>query len=284
MFEILKDKILICDGAVGTKILKRAKVEYPELANLTEPEVVSQLHCRYIDAGADIITTNSFGANSPRLARFGVNIYELNKKSAQIAKFAKLKGKILFGSVGPIGLKNSDDFKKMYDYFSEQMSGLRDGGVDVILIETMTNVEEMKIAFEVARGEMKLPVATTMSFKVTKEGIKTYQGIDFKIAVREMLKLGAEIIGANCGNGFDEMVEIVKGFRSITRESFLLIRPSAGTPRKVSDELVYPETPDKIIPAVKKMIELGVNIIGGCCGTGPEHILVIRKIIDGEIK
>jgi len=284
MFEILKDKILICDGAVGTEILKRAKVEYPELANLTAPEIVSQLHCRYIDAGADIITTNSFGANSPRLARFGVNIYELNKKSAQIAKFAKLKGKILFGSVGPIGLKNSDDFKKMYDYFSEQMSGLRDGGVDVILIETMTNVEEMKIAFEVARGEMKLPVAITMSFKVTKEGIKTYQGIDFKIAVREMLKLGAEIIGANCGNGFDEMVEIVKGFRSITRESFLLIRPSAGTPRKVSDELVYPETPDKIIPSVKKMIELGVNIIGGCCGTGPEHILVIKKIIDGEIK
>jgi 5-methyltetrahydrofolate--homocysteine methyltransferase len=102
--------------------------------------------------------------------------------------------------------------------------------------------------------------------------------------VREMLKLGAEIIGANCGNGFDEMVEIVKGFRSITQESFLLIRPSAGTPRKVGDELVYPETPDKIIPAVKKMIELGMNIIGGCCGTGPEHILVIKKIIDGEIK
>ncbi len=284
MLEILRDKILVCDGAVGTEILKSSKVEYPEIANLTDPGIVYKVHSRYVDVGADIITTNSFGANSLYLAEFGVNIYELNKKSAEIARFVKSKGKILFGSVGPIGLKNSDDFKKMYNCFSEQILGLQDGGVDVILIETMTNVKEMKLAFEVARAETKLPIAVTMSFKVTKAGIKTYHGIDFKVAVREMLNLGAELIGANCGNGFEEMVEIVKGFRAITRESFLLIRPSAGTPRKVGGELVYPETPNIIAPFVKKILEFGVNIIGGCCGTGPEHILLIRKIVDGKIK
>jgi len=287
MFDFSHRKPLVSDGAIGTELLKRSGEKIPEILNLTNPEIVEQLHIDYINAGADIITTNSFGANRARFKKHHseINIYELNKISAQIANRVKPRGKILFGSVGPTGLKpEQDEFKKIADYFQEQIAGLRDGNVDVILIETMTMIEEMKIAFELARKETDLPVAITMSFQITKNGIQTYSGVDFKIAVKEMLKLGAEIIGANCGNGFDEMVEITKQFKSITRETPLLIQPSAGKPEGIGNRLLYPDTPEKITRSVEELVELNVNIIGGCCGTTPEHIRVIRKIIDEKFK
>ncbi len=288
MLNLTQGKPLVSDGAIGTELIKRSSEKIPEILNITNPEIVEQLHLDYINAGADIITTNSFGIIHTKLKKNYINkitIYELSKLSAQIANKVKPKDKILFGSVGATGLKpNQDEFKKIRDYLYEQVSGLRDGKVDIILIETMTRLEELKIAFEVARGETNLPVAITMSFQITKNGIQTFSGVDFKTAVKEMLNLGAEIIGANCGNGFDEMVEIAKQFKSLTKETPLIIQPSAGIPKQVNNELLYPDTPEKIKQNVEKLIELNVNIIGGCCGTTPEHIKVIRKIVDENFK
>ncbi len=286
MLNLTQAKPLICDGAIGTELIKRSGEKIPEILNIKNPEIVKQLHLDYINA-ADIITTNSFGAIHAKLKRKYPNeiaIYELSKISAQIANEVKLKEKIIFGSVGATGLKpNQDEFKKIRDYLYEQISGLRDGKVDVILIETMTTLEEMRIAFEIARRETNLPVAIMMSFQITKNGIQTFSGVDFKTAVKEMLNLGAEIIGANCGNGFDEMVEIAKQFKSLTKETPIIIQPSAGIPKQIDNQLLYPDTPEKIKHSVEKLLELNVNIIGGCCGTTPEHIKVIRKIVD-EIK
>lgn len=284
MLNFKQGKPLVSDGAIGTELIKRSREKIPEILNIKNPEIVEQLHLDYINSGADIITTNSFGVIYAKLKGNlpdEITIYELTRLSAQIANKVKPEGKIIFGSVGATGLKpNQDEFKKLRDYLCEQISGLRDGKVDVILIETMTMLEEMRIAFEIARRETNLPIALTMAFQITKNGIKTYSGVDFKIAVREMSNLGAEIIGVNCGNGFDEMVEIAKQFKSITKETPLIIQPSAGIPKKVDDELIYPDTPQKIKRSVEKLIELNVDIIGGCCGTTPEHIKMIRKIVD----
>ncbi len=284
MFKFPLNGILVSDGAIGTELLKRSNEKIPEILDLTNPEIVKQLHLDYINAGADIITTNSFGANRARFEKYKINdvdIYKLNKVSAQIANQVKPENKILFGSVGPTGLKpDQDEFKKIAHYFYEQISGLRDGNVDVILIETMTIIEEMKIAFQVARKETKLPIAVTMSFKFVKDTIQTYAGVDFEKAVKEMLRLDADIIGANCGNGFSEMLEIANKFRNLTKETPLIIQPSAGTPKQIGNKFIYPDTPEKIKEEVEKLLELNINVIGGCCGTTPEHIKVIREIVD----
>lgn len=288
LFKTIKP--LLCDGAIGTELIKQTNQKIPEILNLTQPEIVKQLHTNYIKAGSDIITTNSFGANYQRLKKAiknlgEINIYELNKLSAKIANEVKTKDKLLFGSVGPTGLKPEDkEFKKIAEYFGEQIRGLKDGGVDIILIETMTIVEEMKIAFEIARNEANLPVAVSMSFKIENGQIYTYAGVDFKNAVKEMMNLGADVIGANCGNGFAEMVEIAKSLKSLAGDFPILIQPSAGTPQKINKSLIYPDTPDKISPYVEKLIDIGINIIGGCCGTTPEHIEVMRRIIDEKFK
>ncbi|CUS78655.1 homocysteine S-methyltransferase family protein [Candidatus Kryptobacter tengchongensis] len=281
MLELLTSKTLVADGAIGTELLKRSNEKFPEILNFTNPQLVESLHIDYTNAGADIITTNSFGANPARLKSTKINIYELNKTSAQLARKVNLSNKLIFGSVGPSGLKPGDEeFKKLADYYFEQIRGLADGGVNAILIETMIFIEEMKIVCEVARNVTKLPLALSMSFHKTKNGFKTYAGVDLKIAVKEMLKLGAEIIGANCGNGFAEMVDIAKNFKSITKEIPVLVKPSAGTPRKINNDLIYPDTPETIPEFVRKLVDIGINIIGGCCGTTPEHIKVIRKIVD----
>ncbi|CUU07635.1 5-methyltetrahydrofolate--homocysteine methyltransferase [Candidatus Kryptobacter tengchongensis] len=281
MLELLTSKTLVADGAIGTELLKRSNEKFPEILNFTNPQLVESLHIDYTNAGADIITTNSFGANPARLKSTKINIYELNKTSAQLARKVNFSNKLIFGSVGPSGLKPGDEeFKKLADYYFEQIRGLADGGVNAILIETMIFIEEMKIVCEVARNVTKLPLALSMSFHKTKNGFKTYAGVDLKIAVKEMLKLGAEIIGANCGNGFAEMVDIAKNFKSITKEIPVLVKPSAGTPRKINNDLIYPDTPETIPEFVRKLVDIGINIIGGCCGTTPEHIKVIRKIVD----
>ncbi len=288
LFKTIKP--LLCDGAIGTELLKQTDQKIPEILNLTHPELVKKLHSDYINAGSDIITTNSFGANYPRLRNiikdFGeVDIYKINKLSAQIANEVKSKDKLLFGSVGPTGLKPEDDeFRKIGDYFTEQILGLRDGGADIILIETMIFTDEMKIAFEIAKRETDLPIAVSMSFKIINGQIYTYTGVDFNVAVKEMLNLGANIIGANCGEGFAEMVEIAKFLKSLAGDIPVLIQPSAGKPRKVGKSLIYPDIPEKISPYVEKLIEIGINIIGGCCGTTPEHIKVMRRIIDEKFK
>lgn len=288
MFNPKQGKPLVSDGAIGTELIKRSSEKIPEILNVKNPKIVEQLHLDYINSGSDIITTNSFGIIYAKLngnLPDEITIYDLAKLSAQIANKVKTKGEIIFGSIGATGLKpNQNEFKKLPDYLCEQVSGLRDGNVDIILIETMTTLQEMRTAFEIARREANLPIALTMAFQITKNGIKTFSGVDFKIAVEEMLNLGAEIIGANCGNGFDEMVEIAKQFKSITKETPLIIQPSAGIPQKAGNELLYPDTPEKIKQNVKKLIELNVNIIGGCCGTTPEHIKVIREIVDENFK
>lgn len=283
MLELLKSKILVSDGAIGTELLKLSNEKNPEILNFKKPSLVEKIHTNYINAGADIITTNSFGANSARLK--GVNIYELAKASAQIARKVKTDDKFIFGSVGPTGLKPTDEeFKKIADYFSEQIYGLNDGGVDAILIETMIFIEEMKVAYRVARTETRLPVVVTMSFHLTKNGFQTYGGADLKTSVKEMLNLGAEIIGANCGNGFNEMTTLAEKLKSMTKETFIMIKPSAGTPKRINDKLIYPDTPDSISKFVEKLVDLGINIIGGCCGTTPEHIKVIREIVNKAIQ
>ncbi len=279
MLELLKSKILVSDGAIGTELLKLSNEKNPEILNLKKPHLVERLHANYINAGADIITTNSFGANPVRLK--DINIYELAKTSAQIAQKVKTENKFIFGSVGPTGLKPNDkEFKNIDAYFSEQICGLNDGGVDAILIETMIFIEEMKIAYKVARTETKLPIAVTMSFHLTKNGFQTYGGADLKSSIKAMLNLGAEIIGANCGNGFSEMTILVEKLKLEAKEAFIMIKPSAGIPKRINNDLIYPDAPDKISKFVEKFVNLGINIIGGCCGTTPEHIKVIREIVD----
>jgi 5-methyltetrahydrofolate--homocysteine methyltransferase len=293
MLDELKKRVLVSDGSTGVELQRRGLEagHPPEKWNISHPGVIKNLYLDYFKAGADMVTTNTFGANYLRLKNYGLEskVYYINKLSAELANEVKPEGKFVNGDVGPIGEAlepyGTVTLKEAEDYFREQIKGLRDGGVDAIIIETMMAVEEVEIAIKVAKEETKLPIIATMTFEFGKAGFRTPWGVDTETAVVRMISAGADVIGANCGRGFDEMIGIIEKMSVYIEKNFeirypLIAQPNAGIPDLVDGTPVYKETPELIIPKVRKLLELGVRIIGGCCGTGPEHIKVIRKLVD----
>ncbi len=282
--------VLLCDGATGTELQNRglAQGEPPERLLLDDPDLVLSLHRDYIAAGADIIETNTFGANRGRLAHYGLQdrVTELCLKAAELARRAADESPRrvwVAGSIGPTGeileplgpLSTS----AAYDYFAEAATALEQGGVDILFIETMMAQDEAAIAVRAARENTRLPVAATMSFEKGKAGLRTPWGVDPATAVRVLSEAGAHILGANCGRGFDDMVEIIAEMRPLTDRP-LMAQANAGLPQWIDGRNVYPDTPESIVPDATRLLELGVNILGGCCGTGPAHIRKMRELVD----
>lgn len=278
--------ILLADGAMGTELQKRGLESgaCPELLNLNHPDIVRSVHRDYIAAGADIIETNTFGANRARLK---LHDSENLVREIILAGVENVRGQsssvYIAGSMGPLGdlieplgLMSSSE---AYDIFAEQASAFGEAKVDVIFIETMMAPEEIIIAIKAVKENTGLPVAALMTFELGQAGYRTMWGTSVAEAARLLTDAGADIIGSNCGKGFDEMTGVVAEFKKATSIP-LLTMANAGIPVWEEGRSVYKETPEMIAGDVRQIIESGIRIIGGCCGTSPDHIREMRKILN----
>ena len=272
------------DGATGTYLQAHGLEPggCPEEFNLSHPEVVQGMAQAYFAAGSEMVLTNSFGANRFMLGKYGHGdkVSEVNRLAAEHARSQAPQGGFVIGSVGPTGefLEPLGEVteEEMLAAFVEQVTALEAGGADGVVIETMTAVEEARLAIRATREHTKLAVLSTMVFDKGPRGFFTMMGVTPERSVKELIEAGADVVGTNCGNGSDLMVELARDLRQTT-DAPLLVHSNAGIPSMIRGEIVYPETPDYMAERFNELADLGINIIGGCCGTGPEHIRVFSE-------
>lgn len=289
LLERLKDgEILVADGAIGTMLMDFGLKpgEPPESFNLTRAEVLEEIARLYLNAGADIIQTNTFGASPVKLSFYSLEdkTEEINKNAVQAVRNVVKDRAYVSGSCGPSGkiLKPYGDIepKEVYHSFERQINVLVSTGVDCIIIETMTDLREAELAIKAAKTiSSSTPVIATMTFDPTPRGFYTIMGINIKSAVHGLEEVGADIIGSNCGNGIENMIKIGKEFKKYS-DLPIIIQSNAGIPSIKDNKPIYPEIPEFMAEKAKELVSAGISIIGGCCGTTPEHIKAIRNMVD----
>ena len=287
--ERLKDgAILVADGAMGTMLLEHGLETGtpPESINRTRPEVLEEIARLYLEAGADIIQTNTFGGSPLKLATYDLDdrAEEINRAAADAVRSIVGDRALVSGSCGPSGRMltpyGDTEPDQMYESFRRQMEALIDAGVDVICVETMTDPREAALAIRAAKDvRADIPVMATMTFDPTPRGYYTIMGVTIEQAAGELIEAGADVVGSNCGNGSEPMVGIAELFRACCDHP-LLIQPNAGLPETKDGRLVYSESPQFMAEQARRLIEAGVSIVGGCCGTTPEHIRALRRAVD----
>lgn len=282
-------KVLISDGGWGTYLhsLGLEVGECPEIWNVTQREKVLGIPKSYIEAGADMVLTNTFGAHPVRLEHYGLQdrAFELNEAGAAISREAAGDEHFVLGSIGPSGaiiMMEEIPEETVYDGFRIQVEALAKGGADAICIETMSEIAEACLAIRAAKEFTDLEVICTFTYQKTVQGYyRSMMGVSPADMITAVKEAGADIIGANCGIGFDQMVEIVKEIRAADKSTPVLVQANAGIPVIKNAKTVFPETPEMMRPKVKELMNAGANIIGGCCGTTPEHLRVIVSEIRG---
>jgi len=278
---------LLSDGAMGTMLIERglAAGACPEEMNLTHPDALEEIGRAYLDAGAEIIQTNTFGASPLKLAlhKLDSQADQLNAAAVRIARAAAQGRAYVFACCGPSGkiLKPYGDTEAtvVEASYVRQMRVLVDAGIDAVNFETMIDLAEAEIAVRAAKAVAPdLVVCATMTFQKTRRGWFTVMGNGIADTAARLAAAGADVVGSNCGNGSAQMTEIAAEFRRVT-EMPISIRPNAGLPEMREGKPFYPETPGQMAQNVARLIELGVGIIGGCCGTTPEHIRAFRAVL-----
>lgn len=285
--RIKANEILISDGAWGTFLQQKGMQpgECPELWNITHRDEVLSIAQSYVDAGSNMIETNSFGANKFKLDHFGLGnkVFEINKAAAEISKQAAGENVYVLGSIGPTGkllIMEEVTTDELTKAFREQAVAMEAGGADAIIIETFTDLEEAKCAIKATKENTSLEVICTMTFEKTVNGdYRSMMGVSPSDMANELTEAGADIIGANCGNGMEGMIAITKEIRSVNPDIPVLIHANAGAPIFKNGITSFPETPEYMAGLVKRLIAGGANIIGGCCGTTPQHISKIAKAV-----
>jgi 5-methyltetrahydrofolate--homocysteine methyltransferase len=280
-------KILISDGGWGTFLhqLGLGVGECPEIWNVTHRKEVLSIAKSYIDAGSDMILTNSFGAHPLRLEHFGLQdrAYELNEAAASISREAAGDDHFVLGSIGPssaILMMGEVSEEKVYDGVRIQVEALSKGGADAICVETMSAIDEASLAVRAAKEFTDLEVICTFTYQKTVHGYyRTMMGVSPADMISAIKEAGADIIGANCGVGTDQMIEVVHEIREADQNTPVLVHVNAGIPVIQNNVTVFPESPEMMSMKMKDLINAGANIIGGCCGTTPDHIRAfIREI------
>ncbi len=279
--------VLIGDGATGSFLMEHGLKpgECPESFNLSKPEVLRDVARRYVEAGAEIVETNTFGGSVLKLGAYGLDgeTEEINRTAVEAVKDAASGRAHVSGSCGPCGRMlepygdaTADEVRAS---FRRQIDALVTAGIDLLCIETMFDLAEAKLAIEAARSvSADLPVMATMTFDATPRGFFTIMGNDVASAAAGLVEAGADVVGSNCGNGIERMIEIARAFRACT-EVPLLIQPNAGMPEIVDGRATYNETPEFMAEKAKAFLESGVEIVGGCCGTTPDHTRALRRTL-----
>jgi 5-methyltetrahydrofolate--homocysteine methyltransferase len=287
LIRLAAGAVLISDGATGTYLQQHGLKPggCPEELNLSRPDVVRGMAAAYFAAGSDMVLTNSFGANVFRLRHYDLadRVAEINRLAAGLARSAAPPGRFVIGSIGPTGefLEPLGDVgvDAMSGAFAEQAAALAAGGVDGILVETMTALDEAVLAVRMARERTTGVVMATLAFDPGARGWATTMGVTPERAVAALREAGADVVGANCGAaGAGRMVELARILRALT-DGPLLIHANAGLPEIHDGNIVYPETPELVAPHFAAMKRIGINILGGCCGTGPAHIRAIAQVL-----
>jgi 5-methyltetrahydrofolate--homocysteine methyltransferase len=289
LLERLKSgEILISDGATGTYLQARGLEPggCPEEWNASHPEVVRGMAADYFAAGSDAVETNSFGGSPFMLKKYGYadRVEELNRLAARHARSVAPPGRYVIGSVGPTGEflepVGPVSVEEMYEGFVRQVTALAEGGADAICAETMTALEEACLVVRATKERTDLVAMATMTFDRGPRGNFTMMGVTPEDAVRGLLDAGADVVGANCGNGILYMIEISAEMRKVT-DAPILVHANAGIPAVRKGQIIYPETPDWMGPHYRALVDAGATFVGGCCGTTPDHIRAIVKALRG---
>jgi 5-methyltetrahydrofolate--homocysteine methyltransferase len=284
--RLSQDGILIADGATGTTLQKAGLPSgmAPERWNLENPDAIRALHRGYVEAGADLILTNTFGGSRLRLEmeELGDRVYEINLAAARLAREIAGDRVLVLGDMGPTGQlmepMGTLTYDVALDVFAEQAGALADGGADAILVETMSDLNEAKAAVEGARRATDLPILVTMSFDTHG---RTMMGVKPEDAARELWGMGVDAVGANCGRTLSENLEAIRQMREALPEATLMAKPNAGLPRMEGSESVYDVTPEIMAEYAEKFAALDVKIFGGCCGSTPGHIRAASDTLRG---
>jgi methionine synthase I (cobalamin-dependent)/5,10-methylenetetrahydrofolate reductase len=284
---------ILCDGAMGTQLYSRG-VAYDrcfEELNLTHPELIKTIHLEYVQAGAEIIETNTFGANRYRLAehRMEEQVTQINRAAAKLARDVRdLSEQPVFigGNIGPLGVNLAPlgdvQPEQARVAFREQAEALLQGGVDLFIIETISDLAEMREAIGAVREVSTLPIVAMMTFN-EEESIAS--GEDPQTVAHEMYTLGADIVGVNCALGPSSTFDIIKAMAEPcdihdTTNMLIAAEPNAGLPRRVGNRFIYVSTPDYFADYTRRFLEAGVCLLGGCCGTTPQHIAAMSKVLN----
>jgi 5-methyltetrahydrofolate--homocysteine methyltransferase len=286
--RLAEGAVLISDGAMGTFLQAKglAAGECPESWCISHPDVVKGIAEAYIASGADMVETNSFGGSSFKLTLYGLGdkVREFNRAAAALAREAMKDKGYVAASVGPTGHIAEEEggdvtAAEFYEAFQQQVLALAEGGADAICVETMSSLIEAVQGVKAAKQNTGLPVLCTFTFELGPKGFHTMMGVTPGRAAKEAVAAGADIIGANCGNGIDNMIEIARHMRAAAPHVPILIHANAGLPVVEDGRTVFKETPQYMASRVKALIGAGANIIGGCCGTTPEHIAAMAKAV-----
>lgn len=286
--DLLDDqRPVLLDGGMGTLLQEHGLDDggSGELWNVERPDVIEQIHEAYAVAGARVLTTNTFGGTAPRLAMHGLadRVHELNQAGAAIAsRVARRHGVLVAGDLGPtgellapLGTLEPDEARVL---FEEQLRGLRDGGIDIVIVETMSDLAEARAAVEAAQRVVPgVPVIATLSFDTN---LRTMMGVRPGDAVTALAEAGVDAVGANCGRGTGEMEQIAERLVQARAGGLLLVAQSnAGLPQLVGDRFVYDASPESLADHARALRDLGVDLVGACCGSTPAHIAAMGQAL-----
>src|SRR5438477_2377460 len=281
--EALDDRVLVCDGAMGTMLYAKGVFinKSFDALNVAQPDLVAEVHQEYVRAGADIIETNTFGANRIKLGSFGIadRLHAINEQGARIARHAADDRAYVAGAIGPLGIRiepwGKTGVDEAREYFREQAQALADGGVDLFILETFRDLNEIGAAIDAVRSVSDLPIVAQMS---TEEDGNTLDGTPPEKFAPELEKRGATIIGVNCAVGPAPMLDTIERMAAVTTRK-LSAQPNAGKPRDVEGRNLYLCSPEYMASYARRFILHNVRIVGGCCGTTPEHIRQIKLAV-----
>jgi methionine synthase I (cobalamin-dependent) len=273
---------VVTDGAWGTQLQARGLGigEFPDLWNLTNPGKVEAVARAYVDAGSQVILTNTFGANRVRLAETGcaAEAAQINRAGVEISRRAAANKAAVFASIGPSGkliMTGETSADELSAAFAEQAQAIAQAGADAIVVETMSDLGEAKLAVAAARAT-GLPVVACMVFDAGKDKDRTMMGTTPEQVAKALTEAGADVIGANCGQGIAGFLPICRRMRATTQLP-LWLKPNAGLPQLIDGRAVYTTTPEEFVAHVPELIKLGASFIGGCCGSSPAFVQAIAR-------
>ena len=287
ILEKIKKDGLVFDGAMGSILINKGITgkEASELWNLNHPDIVKEIHQAYYDAGADVASANTYGASAIKLKKMGVtqSLENVNRTGVRIARQVCGKGQYVAGELGSLGdmlePMGPVSFDEAVDSFAQQAGFLEDEGVDIFLIETIFDINIAFAAIKAVRSVSEKPIFCSLTFKKMKKGFFTIFGSNPKNSMKLLSEAGASAVGANCSIGSRTMIDLANEIKK-SADVPVIIQPNAGLPKTTKHNTIfYPEDETFFADSIKKIKALGVEIVGGCCGTTPEYIKKIKETI-----